>query len=137
LIPRPRHGEQAIRYSDNGVPWYLQAVQLEGLDTLGEYTPWWRQNFATQEEIEALRTLKVEELKKLLAARNLAVTGKKAELLDRLQEAMRRYTMTDDGLVAAPVTASGPDTELPVCFPAVYEDVYLNHGKSGDNTVMA
>jgi SAP domain len=124
------------RRSTGGVPWHLQEIQDEGMDLLGEYKPWWRSNLNPEAAIAKMRTLKVDELKAELTARGLPTSGLKAELLARLEEALRRYTLSDDGLLAAQVLPGLPDEQLPACFPAVYEDVYLGHGASGDSSVV-
>ncbi|KAG5189331.1 hypothetical protein JKP88DRAFT_302262 [Tribonema minus] len=131
LLPRGGRGGGGGRRDANGVPWYLQEVQDQGLDTLGDYAPWWRDNRDPAAAFAALRGLKVEELKRELSARGLPVAGRKDELLERLRAALERHSMGDDGFVAAPVCAEADGAPLPKCFPAAYEDVYHAHGAAG------
>jgi hypothetical protein len=65
--------------------------------------------------MDDLKKLKVAELKELLSARSLSTTGKKDELLARLEEATAGEGATGASTAPAPATASAP---APAAVPA-------------------
>lgn len=62
----------------------------------------------------------VNELKSLLKKMGMPTTGLKAELMERVGEALRRFSLGDDNFRSAEVVDSwSQDSDLPPCFPQV------------------
>ncbi|CAM9548476.1 unnamed protein product [Ascophyllum nodosum] len=57
----------------------------------------------------------------------LPTTGLKAELAERLAEGLVRFSLSDDNFQHAEVVdTTSNDSELPNCFPQVYENLSEN-----------
>ena len=63
--------------------------------------------------------MSLDDLAAALEAHNLDSTGDKSEVAKRLENALYKYTMGDEGLIEAEVVVS--QKPLPKCFPEVYE----------------
>jgi hypothetical protein len=102
--------------------WWLNEIKDQGMDTLGEMNVWWRENMNSQATIEEIPSWDDERLSKELSRRGLEVHGDRSEQTARLTQALRKYSLGDEGMRDAPVDDDQADAmKLPSCFPDVYE----------------
>lgn len=96
-------------------PWWMREDESRNPRLLSKYQPWW---FKKYKSVDASLTL--AELKAEATLRGISTVGKKPELLERLQEEERRYSLSDNNFVA-PTFATSSVSDVGACYPEVYE----------------
>ena len=87
---------------------------------LPEYRPWWASPSNAVPTAAVAGAMKVAELKAECEKRGLPSKGKKVEVAALLEEAARRYDLSDHGFRAPTFVQTG--AAHPSCYPEVYED---------------
>ncbi len=86
-----------------GISWWLDEIRSSGMDTLGEFDAWWKNNSTPHDTIDKMQMWDDRQLKEALAERGLDSSGKREECERRLKDALLRYSMEDDGMRHATV----------------------------------
>lgn len=116
---RPTDSDKPRRNIRKNVPWWNSPNESSNPRILNQYRPWWvENNFA----IEDNKLWTVHELREEAKRRGLPFHGKKAELIERINQSFLRYRLTDDNF-----SSPSYETELAqkrtACYPEVYENV--------------
>ncbi len=96
-------GSRRRRGRMTGVSWWLDEIRSSGMDTLGEFDAWWKNNSAPQDTIDKMHLWDDRQLNEALAERGLDIDGKREECERRLKDALLTYSMGDDGMRHATV----------------------------------
>eukprot|EP01084_Bolivina_argentea_P175549 303981_1 len=86
-----------------GISWWLDEIRSSGMDTLGEFDVWWKNNSAPHDTIDKMQMWDDMQLKEALTERGLDNSGKREECERRLKDALLTYSMGDDGMRLATV----------------------------------
>ncbi len=81
-----------------GISWWLDEIRSSGMDTLGEFDAWWRNNSTPHDMIDKMQMWDDKQLKEALTERGLDNSGKREECERRLKAALLRYSMGDNGM---------------------------------------
>ncbi len=86
-----------------GISWWLDEIRSSGMDTLGEFDVWWRNNSSPHDMIDKMHMWDDRQLKEALTERGLDHSGKREECETRLKDVLLRYSMGEDGMHHATV----------------------------------
>lgn len=98
-------------------PWWMREEEKTNPRILPIYKPWWLDNVLVN------NSWKVADLRKEAARRGMEQDiskMKKAELIELLSKSSMEYDLSDRGF-RAPVFQKFQQSELPPCYPEVYE----------------
>ena len=96
-------------------PWWMREDESRNPRLLSKYQPWWSKKYKPVDPSLTMAQLKTEA-----NLRGLSTQGKKSELLERLQNEEKIYSLSDDNFVA-PTFAINSDMDVGACYPEVYE----------------
>lgn len=97
-------------------PWWMRDEEKNNPRMLPEYKPWWVDTNTIVND-----TWKVADLRKEAERRGIDPLGKKNELIERLVESSKTYSLTDDNFFNPIFTESNNDKLISRnCFPQTY-----------------
>lgn len=117
---RPTNSGSPRRNNRKSIPWWNSANEDNNPRLLNQYRPWWAEsNFAIEDRPDN-KSWTVHELREEAKRRGLLCQGKKAELIDRINQSYLRYRLTDDNFSSPTYDPQPPRMQMK-CYPEVYE----------------
>lgn len=99
------------------LPWWMKEEEKKNPNMLPKYEPWWMKSIELVDTKWNITDLKLEAKR-----RGLSPAGSKADLIAKLNENRRKYSLSDDNFTEAVFNPTFVDSsELPPCYPEVYE----------------
>jgi hypothetical protein len=117
---RPANSGSPGRNTRKNIPWWNSANEDNNPRLLNRYRPWWMENNFAIEDRSDSKSWTVPELREEAKRRGLPLQGKKAELIERINQSYLRYRLTDDNFSSPTYDTEPPQIRMK-CYPEVYE----------------
>ena len=95
-------------------PWWMREEEKDNPRMLPQYKPWWFKNDLKFDD------MKVAQLREEATLAGLVSSGLKADLIQRLTESKKRFSLTDEAFTE-PIFKQTDKSLLPTCYPDIYE----------------
>ena len=96
-------------------PWWMREEEKDNPRMFPQYRPWWLNNDKNYDD------MKVVQLREEATIASLDSSGLKADLIQRLNESKKKFSLSDD-CYTEPIYKKSDKSSLPSCYPDIYEN---------------